>query len=104
MSNIAKWLAYAAALARKAPASITQRIGTTAGRGVRLLREDIEPRIRRYGASSAASLALLLQPLSHSARAAPAANGAARAVFASSRLISSARPWMRPRRRSHALG
>ena len=34
----------------------------------------------------------------------PRSDGAAREVFASSRLKTSAKPWMRPRRRSRALG
>src|SRR3954452_8829295 len=68
MGTIAKRLARAAALARERSGSITPRIGTTAGSGVRRLRDDIEPRLRRYGSSSVASLALLLQRLRHSAR------------------------------------
>ena len=68
MGTISKRLAYAGALAREGSASITRRIGTTAGSGVRRLRDDIEPRLRRYGSNSAASLASLLQRLRHSAR------------------------------------
>src|SRR5262245_61210134 len=42
MSSIAKRLACAAALARKAPRSIASRISATARRGLRLLRDDLE--------------------------------------------------------------
>jgi hypothetical protein len=63
MSSVTKRLACAAALARDASAAITRRVSTTAGRGVRLLR-DLEPRLKRYGKS----LTSLLQPLRHSAR------------------------------------
>jgi hypothetical protein len=61
MSSVTKRLASAAVLARNASAAITRCISTTAGRGVRLLR-DLEPRLRRYRSSFAVSLASLLQP------------------------------------------
>jgi hypothetical protein len=57
MSSITKRLASAAVLARNASAAITRRIRTTAGRGVRLLRD----------------LASLLQPPRFGGRATPAA-------------------------------